>query len=142
YRPPTTLWHCACPWQRSALRQPPAPMPHQPSGPGSPASEFAVGRDSGATLAPPSIDPSQFVVTRIRALRGPNYWRLAPVIAADVRLGSLEPLTSADIPGFTERLLMALPSLADHPCSRGAPGGFVARLYDGTHLPHILEHVA
>jgi cyanophycin synthetase len=81
-------------------------------------------------------------VTRIRALRGPNYWRLAPVIACDVRLGELEELNSADVPGFTDRLIAALPSLQEHPCSRGTSGGFVDRLREGTHWPHILEHVA
>ena len=81
-------------------------------------------------------------VSRIRALRGPNYWRLAPVIACDVRLGELEHLTSVDIPGFCERLVEALPSLREHPCSRGTSGGFVDRLREGTHWPHILEHVA
>ena len=85
---------------------------------------------------------SSLRVTRIRALRGPNYWRLAPVIACDVRLDDLEELTSADIDGFTDRLLDALPSLSEHPCSRGESGGFVDRLRDGTHWPHILEHVA
>ncbi|HEX7122441.1 MAG TPA: cyanophycin synthetase, partial [Gemmatimonadaceae bacterium] len=109
---------------------------------GSPTSDLAVGSLAGATIARPPIDPTQFTVNRIRALRGPNYWRLAPVIAADVRLGTLEHVTSADLPAFSERLLAALPSLADHPCSRGAPGGFVSRLYEGTHLPHVLEHVA
>ena len=81
-------------------------------------------------------------VTRVRALRGPNYWRLAPVIACDVRLGELKELSSADIPGFAGRLVDALPSLREHPCSRGTTGGFVDRLREGTHWPHILEHVA
>jgi cyanophycin synthetase len=90
----------------------------------------------------PAIDPRELRVTRLRALRGPNYWRLAPVIACDVRLGALESVSSADVPGFTDRLLAALPTLAEHPCTRGAPGGFVERLRDGTHIPHILEHVA
>jgi cyanophycin synthetase len=75
-------------------------------------------------------------------LRGPNYWRLAPVIACDVRLGDLEELTSIDIPGFCDRLVHSLPSLSDHPCSRGRSGGFVDRLNEGTHWPHILEHVS
>jgi cyanophycin synthetase len=86
--------------------------------------------------------PSALRVSRIRALRGPNYWRLAPVIACDVRLGDLEELTSVDVPGFTDRLVDALPSLREHPCSRGTTGGFVDRLREGTHWPHILEHVA
>ncbi len=88
------------------------------------------------------FDPHDLRVTRIRALRGPNYWRLAPVVACDVRLGSLEEVSSADIPGFTGRLMAAMPTLSTHPCSRRAPGGFVERLEKGTQLPHILEHVA
>ena len=90
----------------------------------------------------PAIDPNELRVTRLRALRGPNYWRLAPVIACDVRLGALEPVTSADVPGFNDRLLDALPTLHQHPCTRDVPGGFVQRLIEGTHIPHILEHVA
>jgi cyanophycin synthetase len=88
------------------------------------------------------IDPNELRVTRLRALRGPNYWRLAPVIACDVRLGALESVNSADVSGFNDRLLDALPTLASHPCSIGAPGGFVERLQSGTHIPHILEHVS
>ncbi|MDQ3243792.1 MAG: cyanophycin synthetase, partial [Gemmatimonadota bacterium] len=88
------------------------------------------------------LDPAELEVTRIRALRGPNYWRLAPVIACDVRLGALEKITSSDIPGFTERLTTAIPTLASHKCTRGKRGGFIERLNEGTHLPHILEHVA
>ena len=88
------------------------------------------------------IDPADVRVTRVRPLRGPNYWRLAPVIACDVRLGALEGRSTRLLPGFTERLLEALPSLAEHPCSRGTAGGFVERLHEGTRLPHVLEHVA
>ncbi|HLM67535.1 MAG TPA: cyanophycin synthetase, partial [Longimicrobium sp.] len=80
--------------------------------------------------------------TRVRALPGPNFWRLAPVIACDLTLGSLEDVPSTDIPGFNERLMSMLPTLVDHPCSRGTEGGFVERLMQGTHLPHIMEHVA
>ena len=88
------------------------------------------------------LDISALQLTRVRAMRGPNYWRLAPVIAADVKLGALENVSSADMPEFTVRLLRALPSLGEHPCSVGKPGGFVQRLEQGTYLPHILEHVA
>ena len=95
-----------------------------------------------ATLEPTAaISPDELRVTRLRALRGPNYWRLAPVIACDVRLGALEHVTSADIPEFTDRLLGALPTLHEHPCTRDKEGGFVERLREGTHIPHILEHV-
>ena len=57
-------------------------------------------------------------------------------------LGELDEVTSLDIPGFCDRLIEALPSLREHPCSRGTSGGFVDRLREGTHWPHILEHVA
>jgi cyanophycin synthetase len=97
---------------------------------------------SGAVGFEPDLRVDDLRVTRIRALRGPNYWRLAPVIACDVALGALEHISSADLPGFTERLTSLLPSLQEHECSRGTPGGFAERLHEGTHLPHILEHVA
>ncbi|MDB4906667.1 MAG: cphA [Gemmatimonadetes bacterium] len=88
------------------------------------------------------FDPSQLRVTRVRALRGPNYWRLAPVIACDVRLGALDEVRSSQIPGFCDRLMAALPTLQEHPCTRGTAGGFVERLREGTRIPHILEHVS
>ena len=91
---------------------------------------------------PAGLDPNELAVTRLRALRGPNYWRLAPVLACEVRLGVLAGVTSAEMPGFGERLLAAMPTLHEHPCSVGRRGGFVERLGRGTHLPHILEHVA
>ncbi|MBW3628707.1 MAG: hypothetical protein KY464_05340 [Gemmatimonadetes bacterium] len=97
---------------------------------------------SHAPAGPRAVDPAELRVSRLRPVRGPNFWRLAPVIACDVALGSLEDVTSAELDGFTDRLLGHLPSLHEHPCSRGESGGFVERLREGTHLPHILEHVA
>src|SRR5687767_657187 len=94
------------------------------------------------SAAAPGVDANDLRVTRVRPLRGPNYWRLAPVIACDVRLGSLEQRSTAELPGFSDRLLAALPTLREHPCSRGTAGGFVERLHEGTHLPHVLEHLS
>ncbi|HSU93628.1 MAG TPA: hypothetical protein VLI43_07940, partial [Gemmatimonadaceae bacterium] len=82
---------------------------------------------SSATL----YDASELHVTRVRALRGPNYWRLAPVIACDLALGSLDHVSSAELPGFAHRLVTALPSLEDHKCSVGRRGGFLERLREG-----------
>jgi cyanophycin synthetase len=93
-------------------------------------------------IEPSTIDPSALAVRRIRPVRGPNVWSLEPVIACDVTGGALDQLTSADLPGFVERLLDAMPSLASHPCSRRSSGGLVERLREGTGWPHILEHVA
>jgi len=95
-----------------------------------------------APAATSRVDADELRVTRVRPLRGPNYWRLAPVIACDVRLGALENLSTAELPGFTEHLLEMLPTLREHPCSRGSAGGFVERLEEGTRLPHVLEHVS
>ena len=95
-----------------------------------------------AVQVSPGVDANDLRVTRVRPLRGPNYWRLAPVIACDVRLGSLEHLSTAELVGFSDRLLAELPTLREHPCSRGTAGGFVERLYEGTHLPHVLEHIS
>jgi cyanophycin synthetase len=87
-------------------------------------------------------DPGELRISRLRAVRGPNFWRLAPVIACDLTLGALEDVPSTGIPGFNERLMAMLPTLREHPCSRGTEGGFLERLNEGTHLPHIMEHVA
>src|SRR3954465_15947371 len=84
------------------------------------------------------FDAAQIEVSRVRALRGPNYWRLAPVIACDMRLGGAGHITTAAVPGFTDRLLDAMPSLRLRPCSRERPGGLVERLLEGTSRPHVL----
>lgn len=88
------------------------------------------------------VEDADLRISRLRAVRGPNFWRLAPVIACDLSLGSLEEVRSVEIPWFNQRLIGLLPTLYDHPCSRGESGGFIERLEEGTHLPHILEHVA
>ena len=95
-----------------------------------------------ANSLPSRLDPSQFRISRVRALRGPNYWRLAPVIACDVRLGDLEQVQSNQIDEFNDRLIRLLPGLNEHPCTVGRPGGFIQRLREGTYLPHVLEHAA
>jgi cyanophycin synthetase len=77
-----------------------------------------------------------------RRLRGPNRYLPRPVLVARVRLDELAGRETVGYPGFAERLLAALPGLRDHHCSAGKPGGFAARLLDGTHLGHVAEHVA
>jgi cyanophycin synthetase len=104
----------------------------------------AAGADTPVSELP---DASEFDVSRIRALRGPNNWRLAPVIACNVHQGAFEHFLTSDIPGFTERLLNEVPTLAEHACSNGegegnGNGNFADRLREGTTLPHVLEHLA
>lgn len=76
---------------------------------------------------------------------GPNIYALFRVIRMTVDLGELEEWPSARLgEGFVEGLLEALPSLHEHGCSYGEPGGFVRRLREdeGTWMGHIFEHVA
>jgi cyanophycin synthetase len=65
-----------------------------------------------------------------------------PAIRLVVDIGDLEDRPSNTIPGFSERLIDLIPSLYDHGCSLGYPGGFVQRLREGTWMGHVLEHVA
>jgi len=74
--------------------------------------------------------------------RGPNIWARMPVILMVVNIGELEDRPTNKIPGFYERLTELLPSLYDHGCSLGRPGGFLQRMREGTWMGHVLEHVA
>ncbi|MSP59511.1 MAG: cyanophycin synthetase [Myxococcales bacterium] len=79
-----------------------------------------------------------------RVYRGPSLYAHFPVMRLTVDMEALEAWPSGKIPGFNDRLLAALPSLAEHSCSFGVAGGFVRRLREeeGTWLGHVLEHVA
>jgi cyanophycin synthetase len=80
-------------------------------------------------------------VVRVMYLRGPNIWTYRPALEAWVDIGDLEDHPSNTIPGFPERLTALLPSLSEHRCSVGEPGGFLQRVKEGTWPAHILEHV-
>jgi len=83
-------------------------------------------------------------VLETRIYKGPNLYANFRVIRLTLDLGELEQYPSAKIPGFVDGLLKWLPSLQEHGCSYGEPGGFVRRLREdeGTWMGHILEHVA
>ncbi|MFY9823644.1 MAG: Mur ligase family protein [Thermoanaerobaculia bacterium] len=76
--------------------------------------------------------------------RGPNLYALWPVIRLRLDLGELEWFPTTKLPGFSDQLVELIPTLAEHTCSYGVPGGFVRRLNegDGTWLGHVMEHVA
>ncbi len=79
-----------------------------------------------------------------RVYRGPNLYALRKIIRLRVDLGELEQYPTLKLPGFTERLLATIPTLAEHTCSYDEPGGLVRRMTEdeGTWLGHVLEHVA
>jgi cyanophycin synthetase len=78
---------------------------------------------------------------RINYLRGPNVWTYRPVLEVRLDLGELEDFPTNLIPGFTDRISLALPALIEHHCGVGERGGFLQRLVEGTWAGHVLEHV-
>lgn len=88
-------------------------------------------------------DPKMEIrMTTLHSTRGANYWSRLPITRMDLTIGAYENISSADVPGFTQSLIDAMPGLRDHRCSIGEPGGFVTRLRRGTYCAHIVEHVA
>lgn len=103
---------------------------------------------SAATSSPALLpngrpDPaSEIRMTTLHATRGANYWMRAPIVRLDLLVGAYENISSADVPGFTDALVRAMPGLVEHRCSIGERGGFILRLRRGTYAAHIVEHVA
>jgi len=85
---------------------------------------------------------SEIRLTTLHATRGANFWSTRPVTRMDVAVGAYDHISSADVPGFVDPLVAALPGLIEHECSIGERGGFITRLRRGTYAPHIVEHVA
>ncbi len=81
-------------------------------------------------------------IKELRALRGPNRHTRHPAIFMVLDIRNYENEPSDKIEGFTDRLLALLPSLKEHGCSIGKPGGFIQRLQSGTWAGHIIEHIA
>jgi cyanophycin synthetase len=83
-------------------------------------------------------------VLEIKILRGPNYWsvRRTKLIQMKLDLEELEERPTNHIHGFRERLEKLFPSLYEHRCSVGKPGGFFQRVEEGTWMGHVIEHVA
>ncbi len=75
-------------------------------------------------------------------LKGPNYWSYRPSVWMRIDLGPFKDKPSNQLAGFEERLVRLLPSLEEHHCSEGRPGGFLFRVREGTWLGHVAEHVA
>ncbi|GAB3279366.1 hypothetical protein GCM10027347_54030 [Larkinella harenae] len=83
-------------------------------------------------------------IIEIRALRGPSYWsvRRTKLVVMTLDLEQLEDSPTNTIDGFYERLKQLLPSLHEHRCSEGRPGGFFYRVQTGTWMGHVIEHIA
>ncbi|RYZ27710.1 MAG: ATP-grasp domain-containing protein, partial [Chitinophagaceae bacterium] len=83
-------------------------------------------------------------VRELKVLRGPNFWSIKrhKLIQITLDLEELEFKPTDEIPGFLERLQQLLPSLHEHRCSVGNPGGFFERVKRGTWMGHVIEHIA
>jgi cyanophycin synthetase len=83
-------------------------------------------------------------ILEIKVLKGPNYWsvRRPKLIQMKLDLEEMEQRPTNSIPGFLDRLKALLPSLYDHRCSEGEPGGFFSRVAEGTWMGHVIEHIA
>src|SRR6476661_3034803 len=83
-------------------------------------------------------------ILEIKVLRGPNYWsiRRPNLIQMKLDLEAMEQQPTNQIPGFRERLEKLLPTLYEHRCSEGEPGGFFHRVEEGTWMGHVIEHIA
>lgn len=69
-------------------------------------------------------DPAvEIRMTTLHATRGANFWSRHPVMRMDIAVGAYEDISSADVPGFTDALVAAMPGLEAHRCSIGERGG-------------------
>lgn len=77
-------------------------------------------------------------------MNGPNYWsvRRHKLIVMTLDLEEMEDLPTNKIPGFSDRLKALFPSMYEHRCSEGVPGGFYMRVDEGTWMGHVIEHIA
>lgn len=80
-------------------------------------------------------------ISKLSVLKGANVFSYKPVLWIKLSLGAYVDTPSSKIAGFVTNLVKALPGLKEHQCSLGRSGGFVERLYEGTYLAHIFEHV-
>ncbi|MGZ8553528.1 MAG: cyanophycin synthetase, partial [Chitinophagaceae bacterium] len=83
-------------------------------------------------------------ILEIKILRGPNYWsvRRPKLIQVKLDLEEMEQRPTNSIDGFRQRLEALLPTLYEHRCSEGVPGGFFSRVDEGTWMGHVIEHIA
>ncbi len=80
----------------------------------------------------------------IKTMNGPNYWSVNrhKLIVMLLDLEDMEQRPTDKIPGFLERLSAFMPTLYEHRCSEGEPGGFFKRVEEGTWMGHVIEHIA
>jgi cyanophycin synthetase len=83
-------------------------------------------------------------ITELKVLKGPNYWSVTrhKIIQLLLDVEEYRGLSTKDIDGFYDRLKNAMPTLYNHSCNEGVPGGIFKEVQQGTSLAHVVEHVA
>jgi cyanophycin synthetase len=83
-------------------------------------------------------------IVDIKVMNGPNYWNVSrhKLIVMRLDLEELEERPTNKIDGFSDRIQKMFPSMIEHRCSPGVPGGFFLRVKDGTWMGHVIEHIA
>jgi len=83
-------------------------------------------------------------IVEIKVLKGPNYWsvRRTRLIQMKLDLEEMEQRPTSKIEGFRQRLEAMFPTMIEHRCSVGTPGGFFERVDEGTWMGHVIEHIA
>lgn len=80
-------------------------------------------------------------ITNSTVYEGRNVHSHKKCIELEVDLEGYAETPSKDIQGFNDKLVELLPILKTHRCGIDEEGGFVKRLYEGTYLSHICEHM-
>jgi hypothetical protein len=139
--------------QATLMNKPSAFPTDTPAAPTNPPTIQAMNLPNDAVLADLSVAANPTAPTakiigppmrvlESRVYRGPNPYGYRPVVRFKIDLGRIEQHPSDQLDGFTDRLLELMPTLGEHGCSYGVPGGFVRRMREGTWIAHVAEHVA
>ena len=80
-------------------------------------------------------------VLEVKVFEKRNIYAHKKCIRVDLDLEGYSEIPSKDIKEFNETLLKLVPELSTHHCGIYEEGGFVKRLYEGTYLAHICEHM-
>ncbi|MAO64127.1 MAG: cyanophycin synthetase [Balneola sp.] len=83
-------------------------------------------------------------ILNVNVMSGPNKWSVKrnKLVVMQLDIGDLEFRPTNEIEGFYGRIKVMIPGLYEHHCSEGKPGGFFARVKEGTWIGHVIEHIA
>jgi cyanophycin synthetase len=81
-------------------------------------------------------------VESIKVFNGVNFFTHRPAVVASIDYEGMQETNTRAFPHLIHRLFERFPLLIDHRCSDLPGETFSARLAEGTHIAHAIEHVA